>query len=177
MAATSSRGRKTSPARAGLDIKGLAALVKKNPGKSESFYSKESGIPMNLIGRALWEAEVVADPSLAIKPTAAAVARARDKDNLRWGRIAARAGITEAQVKALYMEAGGDPAHSYTGRGRNFNATGNGGEKTAKAAKTTAKASGTSGRRATRSTAKTTTAPRGRARTRAERAAQTKDPS
>lgn len=146
------RGRKPSEARASLDLKKLAGIIKKNPGKSEKFYSEESGIPMNLIGKAIYQAELIADPSLAIKPTATAVVKARDKDKLRWPRIAARAGVSEAVVKALYQEGTGvDPGASYIGRGRNFAtspaAGGTGrGKAAAKKAQPT-KATGTSGRR------------------------------
>ena len=63
-------------------------------------------------------AEPVADSSLKIKATGAAVKAARDKQNLRWERIAARAGISVNAARQLYEEAGGDLESSYTGRGK-----------------------------------------------------------
>lgn len=175
--ATTTRGRKPSDARANVNIAKLAQVMKKNPGKSERFYSEQSGIPMNLIGKAVYEAELVNDPSLKIAATGAQIAKARDQQKLRWGRIAVRAGITEGQVKQLYADhTGTDPATTYTGRGRNF---ANGGGTTASSGKkgsaTPARGRGTSGRRAAAKGGAAASTGRGRARTRAERAG--KDPS
>jgi hypothetical protein len=52
--------------------------------------------------------------------TAKSVRNLRDRDSDRWEMIAARTGVSVATAKELYREAGGDPAKSYTGRGRNF---------------------------------------------------------
>jgi len=169
-------------------FKKLVAEVKKNPGQSERAYSEASGIPMGQIGKALYMAEVEADPSLKIKGTGAAIANARDKQGIRWPRIAARTGKTVGEVQKLYEEHVGKPAReSYTGRGRNFSGTeaattrssGGAGRKTASTGR------GTSGRRAKAATAgrgrKQAAAPkagtgRGRARSRADRAAAGGDP-
>ena len=63
-------------------------------------------------------AEPVANPSLKIKATGVAIKKARDGQNLRWERIAARAGISSNAARQLYEEAGGDLDSSYTGRGK-----------------------------------------------------------
>jgi hypothetical protein len=142
----------------------LVAEVKKNPGESERYYSEKCGIDMALIGRSLWAAEVQADPSLKIAATPASVAKAADKGTLRWPRIAAYAGISVGQSKALYEQHTGKAAPSnLTSRGRQFDGvtpqkrTGSSGRRGAAAAKP----SGTSGRRGA---AKPTTAKRGAAK-------------
>lgn len=116
----------------------LAEIVKKNPGNSETFYVEKSGIARNQILRYLVLAELKADPSLKIPATGKSIAKAR-AEGVRWPRIAARAGVSEAKAKELFTaETGTDPRESYTGRGRNFSGT-------PSAAKP--KGTGTSGRR------------------------------
>jgi hypothetical protein len=98
--------------------------------------------------------------------TAQSVKKLRDSEGNRWELIAARTGQSVAAVKNLYP---GDPADSYTGRGRNF--SGN-----ASSAKPKAKAAGKASSRSSGSKAaakKGTT----RARTRAQRAAKSGNPS
>jgi hypothetical protein len=156
--------------------KKLVALVKKDPDQSERAFSDASGIPMGQIGKALYMAEVEANPSLAIKKTGAAIANARDKEGIRWPRIAARTGMTVSQVQAEYEKhTGKSPRESYTGRGRNFSGTkaatggnkssggGGGGRGTGR---------GTSGRRAAAAKADTPTKATGRGRGRQAAAAQ-----
>jgi hypothetical protein len=101
----------------------LAGIVKKEPGNSERFYSEKSGIPMGQILRYLVLAEIEADPKLKIPATGAAIKKARES-GLRWPRIAARAGVSEAKAKSLFEEHTGQNARdSYTGRGRNWSGT------------------------------------------------------
>src|SRR5207237_7473112 len=87
--------------------KKLVAAVKSNPGQSETFYVEKSGIPRAQILTALVKAEVEADPSLKIKPTGAAIVNAREKEGLRWPRIAARTGLSVSEVKAKFEEHSG----------------------------------------------------------------------
>jgi hypothetical protein len=143
----------------------LVKLVKSDPDGSERFYSESTGIPMNMIGRALYVAEVTADPSLKISPTPAAVTKAVNAGGLRWPRIATYAGISVGQAKQLYETHTGKTAPSnITSRGRQFengaSATpakrGPGRPRGTKAAET---AKGTSGRRG-RAAAKTTEKPK-----------------
>lgn len=158
----------------------LVALVKKEPGNSERFYSDKVGIPMNEIGKQLYHAEVSADPKLKIPATAAAVTKAAKSGNLRWPRIAAYAGISVGQAKKLYEESTGEAAPSnLTNRGRRFDgvapaassgASGRrGGAASGRKTKTAPASRGTSGRRG----AKTKTAPakRGQAGRRGTRGA------
>jgi len=130
----------------------LVALVRKSPGNSERWFSEQSGIDMGIIGKSLWRAEVIADPSLKIAATPKAIYNAAQKGNLRWPRIAAYAGITVGEARRLYEQAGNGAAPSnLTARGRQFDGvttvkkTGGSGRRGAAAAK--AQPSGTSGRR------------------------------
>jgi len=130
----------------------LVALVRKSPGNSERWFSEQSGIDMGIIGKSLWRAEVIADPSLKIAATPKAIYNAAQKGNLRWPRIAAYAGITVGEVRRLYQQASNGAAPSnLTARGRQFEGvttvkkTGGSGRRGAAAAK--AQPSGTSGRR------------------------------
>jgi hypothetical protein len=102
----------------------LVAELKKHPGNSERHYAETTGIALPQIGSVLYKAELEADPSLKIAKTAKAVAQARSK-GLRWPRIAAYSGLSQAKVKELYTEATGeDPSKSWTGRGRRFDGEG-----------------------------------------------------
>lgn len=158
---------------------------------SERHYADESGIPMGQIGKALYMAEVDAFPKLKIKATPAAIANARDKQGIRWPRIAARTGESVSQVQKMYEgHTGKSAADSYTGRGRKFNgASAPASRASGKAAPKNGrrKAAGTSGRRAKatekakatgRGRGRKAAAPagRGRNRTRADRAAASGDP-
>lgn len=133
----------------------LIASLKKNPGQSERFYVEATGIPPGSLGSVLFKAEVEADPTLAIKPTPAGITAAVNKGDLRWPRIAAYAGISIAQAKALYRQHTGKEApSSMTVRGRKSTdgATAKKaapGKKAApaKKAEKAAKPAGTSGRR------------------------------
>jgi hypothetical protein len=66
----------------------------------------------------MYYAEPVADPSLQMKATGPVIKKARDGEGLRWERIAARAGISPAAARQLYVDAGGDIDASYTGKGK-----------------------------------------------------------
>lgn len=144
--------------------KALVAELKKRPGNSERFYAEATGIPLGNIGVVLYRAELEANPSLKLSATANAVTDARDKKGLRWPRIAAYAGISVAKAKELYK---GDPAKSWTGRGRRFDGegkkatTGQSGRRGAAAGK---KNTGTSGRRGKAATAAAPAGGRGRGR-------------
>lgn len=158
----------------------LAEIVKKNPGNSETFYVEKSGIPRNQILRYLVLAELKADPSLKIPATGKAIAKAREQ-GVRWPRIAARAGVSEAKAKELFQaETGKDPRESYTGRGRNWAGTpaasGATSGRRGSTKKTTASSTGTSGRRgAAKKTAAASTAGRGAGR-RGTRSSAASDP-
>lgn len=102
----------------------LVAVLKKSPGESERFYAEAAQIDMGIIGKTLYECEVLADPSLAIKPTPASVTAAAKRGDLRWPRIAAYAGVTVGQAKALYKQHTGQEAPSnLTSRGRRYDGT------------------------------------------------------
>lgn len=171
----------------------LVSVVKKSPGEPESFYVEATGIPKSQMLANLVKAEVEADPSLKIKFTGAQVVNAREKEGLRWPRIAARTGHSIAEVKALFEEhSGKSAAEAYTGRGRNFANGGGTPRKTSGAGRSTGR--GTSGRRAaakktaaapaatagrgrkTKTAGRSKTKTAGRARTRADRTAKTGDP-
>jgi hypothetical protein len=95
--------------------------------------------------------------------TASSIKKLRDSEGNRWELIAARTGKSVAQVKEMYP---GDPANSYTGRGRNFSGSS---AKAKPKAKAGAKASGSkAAAKPKRGT---------RARTRAQRAAKSGNPS
>jgi|SRR5215831_11612443 len=145
----------------------LVAELKKNPGNSERYYAEKCGIDMGIIGKSLWAAEVVANPSLKINASAKAIYAAAQKGNLRWPRIAAYAGITVGEAKRLYEQAGNGAAPSnLTSRGRQFDGvttvkkTGGSGRRGAASAKK--QTTGTSGRRGRGAAKKTTAAPAGR---------------
>src|SRR5438105_11044609 len=133
----------------------LVAEVKKNPGNSERHYANVSGIAMGQIGKALYAAEVVADPSLKIPATGKAIVAARNK-GVRWPRIAARTGLGVAKVKEMYeAESGSSAAESWTGRGRRFDGGGSNtsGSKKSSTSRGASKKTGTSGRRGASKTA------------------------
>jgi hypothetical protein len=150
----------------------LAGIVKKEPGNSERFYAEKANIPMGQILRYLVLAEIEADPKLKIPATGPSIKKARES-GLRWPRIAARAGVSEAKAKALFEEHTGQNARdSYTGRGRNWAGTtatsGTSGRRTSAATKTASR--GTSGRRssgATKPASRKATTARGTRGTRA----------
>lgn len=129
----------------------LVAEVKKHPGNSERHYSEVSGIEMSKIGKALYDAEVVADPKLKIPATGPSIVKARDAQGIRWPRIAARTGLSVAAVQKLYQETSGkSPSDSWTGRGRRTFDGNGAGPKAGPATKRGGKAgpkAGTSGRR------------------------------
>jgi hypothetical protein len=148
----------------------LVEIVKKNPGNSERWYSEQSGIPMNAIGKTLFEAEVEADPSLAINATPAGVTAAVKKGNLRWPRIAAYAGVSVGAAKKLYEQHTGEKAPSnITARGRQFNGTGGGKPASGKKDGVQVTQRGTSGRR--QAAAQPAASGRGRGRQAAQTAA------
>lgn len=130
-------------------FKALVAEVKKNPGNSERHYAEVTGIPMGQIGKALYQAEVEADPKLKIAATPKAVTDAVNRGTLRWPRIAAYAGITVGQAKKLYEEHTGKTAPSnVTSRGRKFDDNGSAPAKSQSGGSGRAQGkSGTSGRR------------------------------
>lgn len=143
--------------------KEVVAFLKKNPDAKVPAVAREFGVSAAAIVATVWRLEAVADPSLAVGTSPTAVANARDKEGLRWERIAARSGLSVADVKRKYTEKTGlQPEQSYTGRGRDF--TGSGGTKS-KAKATGAKRGrpkGTSGRR--QAAAKAEAPKRGRGR-------------
>src|SRR6516165_707554 len=116
--------------------------------RSERDLSEASGVPMNQIGKGIYLAEITDGP------------KGDGVDGHRWPRIAVRAGISVGAAQKLYQDATGRTAQDapYGGRGRRMNGNGAApaprtrGTKSAKAAPATSR--GTSGRRASRSTAK-----------------------
>lgn len=83
---------------------------------------KPGAVSRVAVARAYYAAEAEAGTLKPVKATPAGVKKARDVGKLRWRRIAIAAGITEAEARRLYAAAGGDPAASYCGRGRNYTA-------------------------------------------------------
>ena len=79
-------------------------------------YERRHGLKQ--LWRTWSEAELAADPQLAIKPTPKAVAEAR-ANGLRWSRIAVYAGINVAEAQSLAAKVD-DLATNYTGRGRRY---------------------------------------------------------
>src|SRR5688572_11150388 len=98
------------------NLAGVVKLVK--AGMTLPQVARELKVPASHVSAMFYAAEVEADPSLKFKATPASVVKARDKEGLRWERIAVRSGIGVAQAKALYETGGGNVATSYTGRGR-----------------------------------------------------------
>jgi hypothetical protein len=97
----------------------LVTVLKKKDGfgQSETFYVNATGIERSQIGRYLYQAELLADPSVKIPATTKAIVAARNQ-GVRWPRIAVRAGISESAAKELFEASGTAAADSYTGRGR-----------------------------------------------------------
>lgn len=147
----------------------LVALVKK--GKNQAECARELGVTAGQLGMLKYGQALVEAGKLKKAPaTAKSVKELRDKESMRWEFIAARTGLSVAKVKELY----GDKP-SYVGRGPKP-----GGSKSKSAAKSSAKKTGV--RHV--ATGKKKTAARGgrgattpRARTRAERAARSSNPS
>src|SRR5438477_13154355 len=79
--------------------------------------AEELGVKIPTAMTLYFTAELEIDPKLNIAGTPKAVKQARDT-GVRWPRIAVRTGKSEAEVKKMYTEAGGNVANSYTGRGR-----------------------------------------------------------
>jgi hypothetical protein len=137
----------------------LVAAVKKNPEMSGTKLAEETGLDLSEVYSNLFYAELEADPSLAIKPTAANIRNAVEKGLYRWPRLAVYAGISTSQAKKLYTEATGKAAPSnITNRGRQFDGNGKAkpkaettrgqsGRRGAAAKKEQAAGAGTSGRR------------------------------
>jgi len=104
-------------------IQKAAKIVAKFDGDDKDadvYKAIESGMKVgrNTAIQLMYYAEPVADPSLKFKATGANVKKARDQQNLRWERIAARADISINAARQLYEEAGGDLDESYIGRGK-----------------------------------------------------------
>jgi hypothetical protein len=176
-----------------LENKKLQQLLKKHPGESGTFYANELGIAVGKIAPLLYYNEPLADPSLKFSGTPAQIVNARENDGLRWERIAARTGLSLAEVRRRYEEKTGNSYQkSYSGRGRRFDGSApkSGGKtSTAKGRGGSGQKSGTSGRRqaaagrgkatatATAAAGKGRAAGRGGARTRAEAKGKGRNPS
>jgi hypothetical protein len=123
---------------ADFDYGKLVKLLKSDDELTQGAAAEKLGISTGQLNMlAFCKAKVEAGVVKKAPATARSVRSLRDKDENRWEMIAARTGVSVAAAKELYREAGGDPANSYTGRGRNF---GNGKAKPkpkAKATKTT----------------------------------------
>src|SRR5215831_4706997 len=104
---------------ADIDQKKLVALVKK--GKTHSECAEALGITVGQLSMLKFcQAQVEAGEYDEMTATPKNVLKLRDKENYRWELIAAIIDEGVAKTKSLYADAGGDPATSYTGRGRNF---------------------------------------------------------
>lgn len=145
------------------DVKKVAGMLKKGMTAREIKKELDLGAELDPV---IWEAEVINTPSLKFKATAAKVVAARDKEGLRWERIALRTDLSIGEVKKLYEQGGGNVSASWTGRGR---PPANGASKPAKKAESKGKAS-KGGQSAKKGGVK-------RARTRAERQAKAANPS
>lgn len=148
----------------------VVKLLKQHPDQSMQFYADKLGIALGAVGAYVYRLEPVANPKLKIPATEASITKARNDQGMRWERIAARTGLSVAEVKRRFK---GDPNKSYSGRGRNFSGTASKTKPAASGNKGGGK--GTSGRRAA-SGGKGAQAGRGRARTRAEALARSGDP-
>lgn len=105
-------------ARQEFDISEIAEMIEE--GLSLPAVADELGVTGGQVAKAYYEAELQLDSSLAIKPTGAAIEKARN-EGLRWERIAVYSDLPVSEVKALWEErTGEDPKTSYTGRGRRF---------------------------------------------------------
>ena len=82
--------------------------------------ARELGVETSQL-RDLYKAEVVAFPSLKLKPTPTEAKRARES-GLRFERIAVRMGVSESKVRELLEKAGVDPK-AYVGRGRRWDSS------------------------------------------------------
>lgn len=169
----------------GVNVSKAVAWLQKNgtaeKSPSETKFAEALGIPAAKKGAVLWALEPQAFPELKIKGTPANIVKARN-NGLRWERIAARTGMSVAQVQKAFEEHTGESAaSSYTGRGRNY--TGQASAKPEKKAASGRKPAatekaGTSGRRAAASKPAASGGKPARARTRAERQAKAgKSPS
>lgn len=178
-----------------VNMSKLIAQVKK--GATLPKAAEALGQPVSVVGPHYYKAEVEANPKLKFNATPASVVKAHDEEGLRWDRIAARTGKTVSQVKALYAEKR-DLSDAYTGRGRkpgsNGKPAGRGASSRAAASGTRASGKRTGGRAASgraasgrgrgraasgnRASGRAASGGKGgRARTRAERAAKSGNPS
>jgi hypothetical protein len=98
------------------DVRRTVELLRQGCGESQ--IADALGVSRHVAASLMYTAEPIADPSIRIEATPTAVVQARDLGALRWERIAARAGVSRAEAKALYREGGGDSEASWTGRGR-----------------------------------------------------------
>lgn len=170
----------------GVNVSKAIAWLQKNgtaeKSPSETKFAEALNIPASKKGAVLWALEPQAFPELKIKGTPANIVKARNS-GLRWERIAARTGMSVAQVQKAFEEHTGESAStSYTGRGRNYTgqASSRPEKKAASGRKPAAKTekAGTSGRRAAAAKPAASGGKPARARTRAERQAKAgKSPS
>lgn len=102
----------------------LAKLLKADSELTQGKAAQKLGVSVGQVPMILFcKAQVEAGIFTKQPATAASVVKLRTAGN-RWELIAARTNQGVAAVKTLFKEGGGgDPAKSYTGRGRNFNGT------------------------------------------------------
>jgi len=118
-------------------LKKVVALVKKfddeekDASKFDAIQDIIKGISRQIAARYLYEAEVVADPKLKFKLSAATYKKAK-ADGLREERIAARTGKTLGELKAFLAANNVGPI--YAGKGRRFDGSAPNGTTTKKAA-------------------------------------------
>jgi len=131
----------------------LVGLLKKDDELTQGKAAQELGVSVGQIPMLLFcKAQVEAGVFKKAPATPKSVVQLRNSGN-RWELIAARTGLGVAAVKSAYSEGGGgDPAKSYTGKGRNFAGGGTGKKPAASSGRKTAGAAGgrkTGGRQTT----------------------------
>lgn len=105
---------------ASINYQKLVGLVKK--GANQSKAAADLGITVGQLSMLVFsQAQVDAGLFTKAPATGPSVKKLRDSEGNRWELIAARTGISVAQVKAKYEEAGGNASASFTGRGRKPN--------------------------------------------------------
>lgn len=119
-------------------LKKAVAVVKKSSdddsdaSKFDAIQAAIKGISRPMAAKLLYAAEVVINPRLKIKLSAATYRKAK-ADGLREERIAARSGRSVTQLKAWMAENNIDPI--YSGKGRRFDGSAPAGNSTKKATK------------------------------------------
>jgi hypothetical protein len=130
-----------------FDFGKLVKYLKANPEASQREAAEDQGLTIGQVSMTNFcKAKVDAGVVNKAPGTAASIKKLRDNEGDRWELIAARTSKSVSQVQALYEEAGGDLSNSYTGKGRNFQATPAGKKPAGKKGAAATKPTGTRGR-------------------------------